>query len=628
MKINKYIIGLAVVLLGGLTSCNTDVEGTIYNSSLEHVSFDGSSVKVSVGVNETTATIPVTINRGVMSNETTVSFVAVASEDGIFSNDANGTVTFAAGQNTATFNVTAQNLEKEESYTYTLTLSDAAIATADTITKVKQNKVYKIEVTRDGDWTEWAKWNSKGTATYTYGNIWSGDDPGLPFTYRKSVLNENRYQFKLQNWGYGVEIIFDYDKSTGVVSCAPQFTGYTHSTYGDIYVTDLVNYCGIKGWSVAPTDYGTFDEEEGIITIPLAYYVSAGAFGYDPEFIYIDGYVRTDYTATLAYAGFLTDPDNNVFALGDLILSGKDAKNAKNIKAVVLEQDADASAVADAILAGDLEAVTVEGGRIQVAIPEGLSSKLQLIVAIIDKNNDGVDEVKNVLSTKFEYYSGANPWNSLGNGYFVDDFILPWYGKDPMTFEVEIQENTTEPGLYRLVKMYAKEAAAFGQTDGLADVEVNATNPSAVYILTQSIGFNLGYGDMAIATVGGDDIEYFAEKGISAEDVIAQYPEDFGTLADGVMNFPVFERTGQDGSTIKYQGYAYDDDGGAYACRNGAFKIVLPSAAANVKAQYKRAAAATNFALRLHGKTTAGYAVGQKMYKKIERRNLMLKNSK
>lgn len=627
MKINKYLLGLAAIVLGGFSSCNTDVDGTIYNSNLEHVSFDIASTSVSVSVDETSATIPVTINRGVVANASTITFTAEASEDGIFSNDANGAVSFAPGQSTATFNVTAANLEKEQSYTYVLTLSDAAIATADTITNVKQNKTFTIKVTRAGDWTDWANWNSKGTATFTYVNFWGGDDPGLPFKYCQSITNENQYKFKLSNWGYGVDLILDYDKTTGIVSCAPQFTGYTHATYGDVYVADLVAYCEMRGWGVDPDDYGKFDEEQGIITIPLAYYVDAGSFGYDPEFVYIDGYVRADYSATLAYAGILTDPSNAVFVLGDLVATGSDAKNAKNIQAVVVSQDVDAEAVADAILAGELETEKVELGRIQVAIPEDLSGKLQLVVAFIDKDADGKDEIKNVLASKFEYFSGANPWTSLGTGYFVDDFVLSLFTYEPDAYECEIQESTTEPGLYRMVKMYANLAADFGQEDGNADVEVNATNPSAVYILTQSIGFDAGYGDMSISTVGGDDIEYFSAKyGATAEAVIDAYPEDFGTLSSGVITFPVFEREKSDGSTANYQGYIYDGDGGYYAGINGAFKIVLPTAAAAVKARAASMARATNFANRLNGKTKlSGTTVQKKTYKKIMRKHLELK---
>ena len=116
MKINKYILGLAVAVLGGFTSCNTDVEGDYYSTGFENVSFEVKSASVSVVVDESTVTIPVNITRGNVASAYTAHYTAAASADGIFSDDANGTVTFAEGQGTATINVKAANLEKEVPY--------------------------------------------------------------------------------------------------------------------------------------------------------------------------------------------------------------------------------------------------------------------------------------------------------------------------------------------------------------------------------------------------------------------------------------------------------------------------------------------------------------------------------
>lgn len=423
MKINKYILGLAVAVMGGFSSCNTDVEGSIYNSDLEHVSFDGASTSVSVSVDETSATIPVTINRGVVANASTVTFTAEASEAGIFSNDANGSVTFAPGQNSVTFNVKAANLQKDQSYTYTLSLSDAAIATADTITGVKQNKVFTVKVSRSGDWTEWEEWNSKGTATFTYVNFWSGDDPGLPFVYRQSLNNANKYQFKLSNWGYGVDLLLDYDKSTGVVSCPEQFTGYTHATYGDVYVMDLVAYCGVKGWPVEPGDYGRFDEEQGIITIPLAYYVSAGTFGYDPEFVYIDGYVRADYTTTVAYFGRLTDAADQNFLLADISF-GKDVEYVKYALVTEEEVKATIEGLSDGSIAGEK---LTESGRVEIPVAESGTYYL-VVVAFANGEAQFADYAKIKFST------GAEPeetWTALFIGdytYTTIDYTEEGYG--------------------------------------------------------------------------------------------------------------------------------------------------------------------------------------------------------
>lgn len=607
MRIKRYILGLAAGALGIFSACNTDVEGPLYNGTFEHVSFDGTSMNVSVGSDETEVTIPVTINRGVLKNASTITFTTEASEEGIFSNDANGVITFAEGQNTATVNVTAKNLEKEQTYIYKLILSDEAVATADTITGVDQNIEYVIKVTREGDWTAWQKWNSTGTADFMYsGSLFSGDDPNLNFTYRQSALDSNRYQFRLEHWGYDVELILDYDKTTGIVSCAPQYSGYTAS-YGDVMVSDLGHYME----SEDPEDYGTFDEEQGIISIPLIYYVDAGYYGYDMEYIYIDGYARADLSSALTYSGILIDPQGNVFAMGNLKL-GADVEKAV---ALVVPADADASAVADALAAGEVEGTNVAEGNIQVPIEEGLSGKLQIVVAVI--NGDAVGSFASVI---FEYYAaGGNPWKSIGTGIYTDDFVVPFFGYedeetgdfvayDPYSYQVEVEENTETPGLLRIKNAYAPVAEAFGEEGGEKDLVIHAENPDAVYFLTQPIGIDFGYGEFSIASYGGDDIEYFADKyGATAEQVIEAYPEDFGTLKDGVITLANIPRTDAEGNPkldgegnpICFQGFIYDDEGGYYAATNCAFKLVLPSASADVREKAKRLAAARNFENRL-----------------------------
>ena len=121
---------------------------------------------------------------------------------------------------------------------------------------------------------EW--WNSAGTGSFFYGghfSAFSGEDPGLPFLYRQSVTTPSKYQLKIQHWGYNVDLLMDYDSSTGVVKVASEsWTGASHATYGDIYVMDynewLVKYIG----GSASADFnGHFDEEKGIITLCTIY---------------------------------------------------------------------------------------------------------------------------------------------------------------------------------------------------------------------------------------------------------------------------------------------------------------------------------------------------------------------
>lgn len=593
MKINKYFLGLAVAIMGGLTSCNTDVEGEYYKTGQDNVSFEIASKSLSVPVAESSVTIPVTLTRGNVATAYSAKYVATASAAGIFSDDGNGVVNFEAGQGTATINVKAANLEKEVKYTYTLKLSDADIATADTITET-QIPAITITVQREGDWTEWKKWNSAGTADYTYGGyFFSGEDPDLPFLYRQSVTNPNNYQLKLQHWGYDVELVMNYDASTGIVSLPETYTGYTHATYGPIYVTDYSNYKPESGV------HGTFDTEKGIITLVVYYFdLVDGGWGAGYEYITIDGYVRADYTInSLTYTGIFTDAKQNVFAVGALDL----AADAKNVKAIVVEAAADADAVADAIAAGEVEATDVEAGTIYVPIAEGLTGNLQIVAVSLDA--DG--KVASTASAAFEYYGGgANPWKSLGKGYLTDNLLTPFFGPDaetaydPQTYEVEILENSDEPGMFRLVNAFQSAAEYMGYSAYYTptNIDVNATVADhGVYIAVQQTGL----GGYAISTRGG-----YMLQGYDFE-TLYQYGY-FGTLQNGVMTFPVFAYKDSDGNVqFRYQGMVTTPDAKNYysgidPTADTQLKIVLPTAAASVKAAARRSANATAFANRLN----------------------------
>ena len=150
MKINKILFGLAIAILGVMTSCDTNVEGVTYSPMSQNVSFE-TKAPAAITTSESSITVPVRITRSITVGTYTANFTAVASEDGIFTNDANGSVTFADGQGVAIINVTADNLKKGADYIYTLTLSDADEATADTITN-KQNITTTVKIHSDYNW--------------------------------------------------------------------------------------------------------------------------------------------------------------------------------------------------------------------------------------------------------------------------------------------------------------------------------------------------------------------------------------------------------------------------------------------------------------------------------------------
>ena len=279
--------------------------------------------------------------------------------------------------------------------------------------------------------------------------------------------------------------------------------------------------------------------------------------------IIFPGYVKGDYSASLEYAGIFTAKDGKVYASAMLSLG----KDATDVKAIVMPADADAAAVADAIAAGELEAVKVEKGRIEVPFnaEELGGNNFQIIVAVLA---DGA--VKTVASTSFEYYGGGkNPWQSLGTGYYTDDVIAPLVKVQPLTYQVEILENEDNPGIYRVMNPYSNSVYPLAEDDAAPEglfIEINAQDPEGVYIQYQSLGFDWGVGEFGFCTVGAD----FLAQGNSF-DLVKKY-NYLGSVVEGTITFPLIDNRG-----TKIQGYVFaDGELFNYAGMNGKIEIVLP----------------------------------------------------
>ena len=597
MKLNKLFLGLFGVVALTLASCSDDDKYEWATVSGPQVYFsDDLQTQYEIDPEGTSFNVP--ISRADASSALTVNLTSSVANP-MYSVPAS--VTFDAGQKEANIPVSydPSKIEYGRYDSLTVKIADDAQATS----WGTQEFTFTAGVT---DWGPWQKWNATGTADYYYsGSFFDGDDPDLPFVYRHNMIKTNLYQFKLSNWGYGVDIIFDYDEDTGYVTCAKQWTGYNHSSYGLVYAEDLNAYRVENEAAPVASGYGYFDKEQGIIAIPLAYVVEAGTFGYDPEYIYIDGYVRADYSLDLAFAGIFTDVANVPYAVAQ-VTAGADVAE---LASIVIEADADAAAVADAMVAGDIEPyVSAAGDQVYVPIEEGMTGKLQIVSAVIVNG-----ELKNVAAAPFEYYGGGeNPWESIGVGLFTDNMIITSYYEDastkttfePKTYEVEILEHKEQPGLYRLVDAFKGVTAYLGLDYTSRNIEVNATNPNGAYILEQLTGIDDGDGEISIVTNGA---RYLGDY--SVEELIGY--GYLGKLENGVITFPHFNHKNSDGEVdYTYQGICYQGDGGWYAGTSGDLTIVLPEAVpAAARAKAIANAKARSFASQLYGSNKAKHKV-------------------
>ena len=358
-----------------------------------------------------------------------------------------------------------------------------------------------------------------------------------------------------------------------LVYFAPFCTGWNNPTYNDI-----VNvYHPITFTKYQDEQYFTYNkvvsyQENGLpAIIQLApYYYMDNTGGWDNS--QKDGYITIifpgvelkDYSVGVEYVGRFTDPKDNSYA--DLsVTMGADVASVK----VGMAASEDINGVLAGILDGSIESVEMTAaGTARFALAD--AGKYTAIAISYDA--EGAPQ--EAAYTQFEYTVGAttSAWTTLGMAKYTDDFVASLFdGVEPVTYDVEIQANSEKPGMYRLVNPYG---SAFpyneaGDWDTSSDyyLEINAQDPQGVYIETQELGFDWGYGMFSASSVCAINLD----NGVSLETIKgAGY---CGTLTDGMITFPA--------KTLLFT--AAQLDGWYYANQNGAFKVALPSASKSSK---------------------------------------------
>lgn len=298
-------------------------------------------------------------------------------------------------------------------------------------------------------WTDWAPYNAAGTATFKYSLFWNGDDAGLKFYVRHNTIDTNEYQFRIEQCMYGVNIVMDYDENTGVVSVPVQNTGYHHSKYDeDVMVADFDAYLKSIGKENTDKVYGSFDKEQGIITLPLVYFISQGVFANGYEYIYLDGFDRKDVTCGITYSGKFVDPKNNPSIVANVTL-GADVTSAY----VAMVPGELTQEIFDQVKAGTYENVqeikesgevkfdasTLEDGNYTLVVVSLYNGEAQNYDTASFKytNSNSAAETWKALYTGVYDYAAAS-MNEAGNTFYEgkDEVVLYQSEKDPTRYKV------------------------------------------------------------------------------------------------------------------------------------------------------------------------------------------------
>lgn len=183
---------------------------------------------------------------------------------------------------------------------------------------------------------------------------------------------------------------------------------------------------------------------------------------------------------------------------------------------------------------GQIVAINEKTG---IDISSATGSEYFIFFCAVDADGNLADEIP-YYAAMWVPDTDTDGWTSLGNATMTEGFIsclLP-DNFSPETYQVEVQRNIAQPGLFRIVDPYAPWSAASNYLvshDHSHYIYFNADNFDNVYIMESGLGLELAnYGEVGI--------------GSGYYDMVRQYGLDFlemfglvsgGTIKDGVLSF-------------------------------------------------------------------------------------------
>lgn len=172
-------------------------------------------------------------------------------------------------------------------------------------------------------------------------------------------------------------------------------------------------------------------------------------------------------------------------------------------------------------------------------------------------------------------------WEEWGTGTYTDDILTSFSfteGIDPCTYEVRVQRDAANPGVYRIVDPWAN----YPQKEAVEEQDIELTLGDKVYITLDARNpdfVRLLRSPLGMADWGGptEVIGYSEAYGID-DDIEDEQLDSHGTLSDGVISFTEVHSIGiiQADETEDDGDYIYN------ANDNGAFALYLPGTEAPI----------------------------------------------
>lgn len=343
-----------------------------------------------------------------------------------------------------------------------------------------------------------------------------------------------------EDWCNGYNAVIDYDPVTGFLTMEPT---PTNIDYGgkEIYCTDVYTYVTkVNPAAAGDTDPSRFQGlsqylvDRGLIGLNAIWYTESGILQQEYDYYQLPGF--KSYTLRAEYTGTRTTVKGDEYALVEVYRSDDVASFAYELQrgALTTEQ---ASALADKIEANtDAELYYDQTTTFEFQLRQPGT----FTMVLVGYDEDG----QRVAASKYEFdYKPAIPynWNSVGVAEYTDGFMYCMYnGLDAMTWDVEVEQSSDNPGIIRMVNPY--KSANYPYTSpsqdlpGNAFITLNIEDPAGVYVLPspQNIQWSSQDGEISFSSQAGNNI---VENGMT---LASQKRKGLcGTLdADDVITFP------------------------------------------------------------------------------------------
>lgn len=498
MKIFKYTALAAAALFAGFafSSCESQDEyvvgaqsnGVYFSTTAPNtVNLEKSSTEFSFEVNRSGQTSAATYALTTKSN----------APEGAFNVPAQ--VVFAEGQEVAKVTVPCSvSNYADKSFNFAITVGDS------TTVCTYGNSTYKFTVNVAAAWTDWEPY-AEGTCTWFYDLGFagkSGPDPDLPINVRKNAENPDQWQFWIEHWRSNVDLFMDYDAKTGDITIPVENrnpTGQIINSEYDLYICDLRSYAIATDQYSSKFDHtATFDPTTGFFELAVAYY-SVDAEGlmlwkgsYGVETCQVGEY--KDYSVDLTYKGYLTAPNEDMFAVFNANVADGCA-----VAKVLMSTKSAQNILQDILNGAEGVAELMPGQNQTLQLPLSEPGAYNAVIVAFD----AAGEAQNAASASFTVTAGgaSSDFTNYGTGAIIDGWITSlWkFGDagttyDQLPWAVPVQKHKTQPGIYKLKSPWTQPdaivvLAGLNTNTTPCDIIVNIEDPEIPYIEPQLSGF-------------------------------------------------------------------------------------------------------------------------------------------